>query len=409
VPVLRACVLVAYAAATLTGAGYAYAQPPERPPDQAVAILRTGVVWSDDGLITLRGFGSGVTPLGTLSEGERWQVAASATAVALGGDASTAAHGREEVSAKFVGGVPPAPLRAIPEPRPVSGGGCSDWRPAAPYYAEFVVVDDELVASGRGSCPSGVNPVRRPLFVRNLRGGRWRVLRWLEGNSPPMLAAEGGRLAAGVQFSSATMEVVLINVRDDRTRARFDVPDGYLAFAAPNRILLAAPSEAHFPLGPKARVGSGADGGIGAYAGPFQLALYSTNGRRIAQLGSSPEVPLVSAMHIISEEEEHQHTVISLRGVLGGKSVPVVGYSEPERSLITLAFRWPALATVETTTRALAPPEITCESGRYAPPSPPFVTIFDLAKPEPFLAPPTGSSAGPGISLADCPPTVAIP
>jgi hypothetical protein len=404
--------ILAWAGASLTPVAGAATDPPSQgPPQQAVAVLRTGVVWLDAGPIVLRGFGAGSTSLGTLTRGVP-QIDASASAVALAGERGSEEGPEYATSSEFIGGVPPAALRAIPQPKPVRGGGCNHWQPASAGLADFVVAGEELIASGGGPCPAGVHPTRQPLFAKDLRGGRWHVLRWLAGDSPPMLAAEGETLAVGVQFSTATMEVFLINLRDGRTLARFNMPDGYLAFAAPNRLVLAQPeasrelNENHFPLGPRLHV-AGTTISSGAGSGPFQLVLYSTSGRRLAQLGSSRELPLVSAMHIVTDEEENEQESLSVRSIPGGAPVPVVGYGGPARSLITFAFRWPALVAVETTSTPLAPAEITCKSGLYTPESQPFLAVFDLATPEPFLAPPPSTVAA--SSSLSCPPEVANP
>jgi hypothetical protein len=80
-----------------------------------------------------------------------------------------------------------------PPPR-LSGAGCTWWQPSG----SFVVVRDELVAGGE--CQDVTeHPVREPLYVRNPRGGRWKVLRWLAGASGLRLAAEGPLLAIGVR------------------------------------------------------------------------------------------------------------------------------------------------------------------------------------------------------------------
>jgi hypothetical protein len=123
----------------------------------------------------------------------------------------------------------------------VSGGGCSDWQPSSDPPADFVVAGDYLVASAQGECPSGTTAAREPLFIKDLRGGHWRVLRWLAGASPPILAAEGDTLAIGVQYSVTALDVVLLSVANGRVEAHFNLPDGYLAFASPARLVLSTP------------------------------------------------------------------------------------------------------------------------------------------------------------------------
>jgi hypothetical protein len=145
---------------------------------------------------------------------------------------------------QFLGGVPPGPLVAIAQPRPVGGGGCKGW---VPGDEDFVVAEDELLATGE--CEQDEAQERQPLFVRSLRGGPWRVLRWLPGDSEPMmLAAEGNLVAVGLAFSrtltSAEMQISTLNVRNGRTQAHFDVPYGHLAFASRDRLVLSVHSSA---------------------------------------------------------------------------------------------------------------------------------------------------------------------
>jgi hypothetical protein len=59
--------------------------------------------------------------------------------------------------------------------------------------------------------------VLRWLAVDSLAGGDG-----LYFNVPPVLAAEGDLIAAGVPCSSAKMEVSILDVRDAHVQARFD-------------------------------------------------------------------------------------------------------------------------------------------------------------------------------------------
>lgn len=314
-------------------------------------------------------------------------VASSATAVVV--------LGGEGEKAEFSGGVLPGPLAPIPEPELVGGGGCRGWQPGG----GFVVAEDDLVAAGE--CHWDDHSVREPLYIRSLRGGRWRVLRWLAVDSlpggdgldygvPPVLAAEGDLVAVGVQRSSAKMEVSIIDVRSGRTEARFDLPDGDLGFAARNRLVLSAP----VPASP-----DDGDFPFSEWPGPFRLALYSTRGRHIAELGSAQEPPLVSGMHLVTDEDQ----TISVRSVNGGAPRAVIGFNTA-RALITLAFRWPALVAVETTSAPLLPSEVHCWTGDYAPAGKPFLGVFDLARSEPFVAAPTLVHVEPSEPLTDCGP-----
>jgi hypothetical protein len=352
------------------------------PPPQAVAIVGDGAVWFDDGPVFFKGFHAGSLRLGSIESknGPRESsVASSASAVAaLGGG--------------FLGGVPPAPLEAIAQPRPIGGGGCKAWLPGR----NFVVAGDDLVSAGE--CQWDDYSVREPLYVRSLRGGRWRVLRWVATISlpggdgvyssvEPVLAAEGNLVAVGVQFSGAKMEVSILDVRSGHTVARFDVPDGYMAFASRERLVLSFPV-----LGPE-------DEDFPLFSGDnlYRLALYSTSGYHIAELGSAQEPPLVSGMHLVTDEDG----TVSVRSVTGGPSTPVAGFDEA-REQLALAFRWPALVVVEATRLPLRPTELRCWGGEYGPAGPPFLGLFDLARPRPFAPAPAPVHVQPNPLLGNC-------
>jgi hypothetical protein len=219
-----------------------------------------------------------------------------------------------------------------------------------------------------------------------LRGGHWGVLRWIAGGEKPSLADEGDVLAVGTQVSRALMHVALVRLPDDRTKARFDVPDGYLSFASRQRLVLSVPAqflpEGGFPLPPA----------IDGYRGPgprsYELWLYSTGGDRLAALGSTSNLPLVSDMHLVLKEEGVEGASrLTVRSLPGGASRPVVGFDTP-RALLAVAFRWPALTVAQTTSSPLAQAEIGCWNSEYGPPSKPFLSTFDLARAEPFDAAP---------------------
>jgi hypothetical protein len=343
-------------------------------------------VWFDDGPVFFKGFHASGVRLGSIETkgiGRESSVASSATAVAAeGGDG-------------FVGGVPPAPLVTIAPPRLMGGSGCKGWLPSR----DFVVAGDDLVSAGE--CQWYDYSAREPLYVRSLRGGRWRVLRWLatvsqaggDGvyyNVEPVLAAEGDLVAVGVQFSSAKMEVSILDVRNGRTVARLDVPDGFMAFASRERLVLSfpvlgSPEDEDFPLSSGDNL--------------YRLALYSTSGYHIAELGLSQEPPLVSGMHLVTDEEG----TVSVRSVAGGAPTPVAGFDEA-REQLALAFRWPALVVVEATRTPLRPSEVRCWGGEYGPAGPPFLGLFDLARPRPFAPAPAPVHVEPSPPLTNCGP-----
>lgn len=366
----------AVAAALLGLTPCASAVVPTRPPLQPVTVVGRGAVWFRGGPVLLEGFSSPTMRLGGLEQLPQ-RVASSATGVA-------GLIGAED-EGEFFGSVPPSPFVTLGHPPLRPGAGCKGWLAGR----DFVVAADELVAAGE--CNWENVAVRQPLFVHSLSGGRWRVLRWLPGDVPPILAAGGNLLAIGVQVSSAQMDVSILDIRTGRTQARFVLPDAYLAFASPNRLVLSADE----PSSPGAWVApEEAPGG-----GPYRLWLYSTRGQRIADLGSAGIPPLVSGMHMVADEEG----TITVRGVTGGGSREVVGFDDA-RELDTFAFRWPALAVVQATRLPRLPSEVGCWTPEYGPVSSTGLEIFDLARDEPFMAAPPLVKVQPSQPLSDCGP-----
>ncbi len=398
-------------AACLVQASDAPAQPLELPPAQAVAMLGRGVVWFDEGPAFFDGYQSPIAPLGTFTlmrNRPQESVAASASAVAA-----------LRSQGGFVGGLPPASLRPIAQPKPVSDGECTGWLPAirregeSEHEPDFAVVGDELIDTGE--CvekPYVVGEegaaLRQPLFVRSLRGGRWRVLRWLPGDRSPILAADGELLAIGEQRSLAKMEVSILDLANGRTVARFGLPDGYLSFASSERLVVSVPTEfwpeeQNFPLGPQVE-----ERHSSPEARLYRLELYSTRGRYIREVGSAGEKGslhdvLISKAHLISEEFIGEESVLSVRSLAGGAARPVIAFDSPVRKLLTMGFRWPALAVVESTSTPLSASELTCFTGYYHAASKPSLQSFDLAHPEPFAQPPPLAHFEAAVLPKNCP------
>lgn len=374
-----------------------------RPLYQAVALVSSGAVWFDAGPVFFEPFRGGRMRLGPARQQVFTQgsVTSSASALATGGGQTRSA---EEERPRLLAGIPPAPFQSIRYPPLFARAGCRGWEPGGTK----VLAGDDLVAAGK--CFWDDRFSRQPLFVRNLHGRRWHVLRWLTGEYEPVLAAEGSLLAIGVQHSLAQMDVSILDLRGDRLRAHFTLPDGYLSFASRDRLVLSSPvlhepDGVCFPLTEPCQ--------------PYRVALYSTRGRHIAELGTLPEPPLVSDMHLLIDEENsgtREYQTLSVRDLAGGRSgeAPsdtrkrIIGFNSPARALVALAFRWPALAVIETTSAPLLPSEITCWSGEYKPAGNPFLQIFDLARHEPFLpAPPIVPRAAKRTSHKLRPPTAA--
>ncbi len=357
-------------------------------------MLARGVVWVDETRVLYQGFSSPGRVLGGLYEPGPL-LASSGEAVAVAG------RGPREA---FSGGVPPgrlAPVGQISESR--TGGGC-EWSPSVQGgYGEFTVVGEQLVdAASCGEELLQEQATMQPVFVRNVRGGEWHVLRWLKGSATPSLAAEGDLIAVGVASSTSRMQVTIFKLPSVRLLARFDAPDGYIGFASRTRIVISrrvvpgsrtatrrtvTPSEA-----------------LRRIPQSYRAELYSLRGRRLSVLGTFDQPPLVSHMHLLTVEGGEAGSVLTVRGIPGGPPRPLTGFEEPARTLEGLAFRWPAVAVVERMSTPRQQAEVTCTSGDYKPPSPPFLAIFDLARAEPFLpAPPAAHLAPPA---AKCPPQV---
>lgn len=347
--------------------------------NRGLAIVDGGVLWLDEGSLLLKRPHSGARRLWASSLFEPdFSSSASATAVRVENLLSEEPH--------FVASVLPKRLAAVAQPQRLSGSGCTWWEPSE----DFIVVEDELVAGGQ--CQEGTeHPEREPLFIRNLRGGRWRVLRWLAGVPTLEFAAEGPLLALGARRSDRAMTVSVLDLSGGATQASFETPVGQLAFASPQRLVLEIPD----------RVAS-----TERRKQPVSLRLYSTRGKYLANLGDLTE-PLISAMHIVA----YENGKLSIRSVAGGPPRAVVGFNAPARALEAFAFRWPDLVASETTSKPLRPREVHCWSGSYGPSSEPFLATFDLARVEPFDAPPVTVHVEPAVPLTNCgiPPKLAEP
>jgi hypothetical protein len=370
---------------------------PPAPPEQAVVLVSGGAVWFDEGPVFFEPFGSGKMRLGPTGawvlthEAESW-----AGAVVVGHGHRESAEGNDP---RLLVGEPPGAFESLRYPPLFAGGGCKGWEPSGAH----VLIGDELIAAGQ--CFWDDRFSRRPLFVRSRRGGGWHVLRWLPGENEPVLAAEGPLLAVGVQHSRARMTVSVLNLRSDRVQARLTLPDGDLSFASPDRLVdffpvLRAPGEVCFPL-------------YQAEGCQHRIALYSTDGQRIADLGEAEKRPLVSDMHLLTEEDHKgspgNGEYLSVRDLAEGPSrgapdsAPrlVIGFDSPARTLDALAFRWPALAVVESTGIPRLPSEISCWGSEYKP-GKSALQIFDLASKKPPLPPPAIVHVQPSEPLTNC-------
>jgi hypothetical protein len=355
-----------------------------------VAIVPGGAVWFDRGPVIFQTFDGAARRVGWGRTVETIVSSGSAVAGLLG-------------EGRFVGGVAPGPLRPMYQPPPVATGECEGgWQPAASRGADFVLARTQIIAAGEcvssnGTTSETEGAALQPLFLHDVRGGEWRIWRWLRGGFAPVLASEASRVAIGEPLAAPAgsgavaatrhMRVSITGMRRRGRPSRFIVPFGKLAFASPDRLVLmvaetaaAAPHEATRP--------SASSGSMGApmlraraRTSDYRAYLYSTGGRRIADLGVFGGVPLVSHMHLIATEEQpfSEESLLTVRRIPGGAPVPLVGFSGRQRELAGSAFDWPALVLDETTAAVLDAEQVSCRTGYYSEPSPPFLHVIDLA------------------------------
>ena len=345
-----------------------------------MAIVRAGVVWYDNGVVRMIGHDGKRTVLARWKQPyaeEPPQMSSSGVAVAL------AADGR------FMGGIPPAHLSLLSSGRADSSTECPRWRPELRSIGNFVVAGDQLIVAAEPTCGgSGSSP--QPVFAKDLRGGRWRVLRWLPGTAPPMLAADGSLVAIGVQRSPSLMNVGVVDADSGSTVAHARLPDGYLAFAGKDRLSVSVPTFGGFPFYYRLETQGGSYGGSrGSLGGEYRVALYKTDGRYVASLGTSYEQPDLSAMRriAVSYNAEMETQTLAEQDLSDAQTRDVIGFDQG-RALLAIAWRWPLLAAIETTSVALPSGQFNCDYGTYGPPSPPFLTTIDLAQSSPFDPPP---------------------
>jgi hypothetical protein len=239
------------------------------------------------------------------------------------------------------------------------------------------------------------------------------VWRWLRGGFVPSLAVEGREVAVGEPWTAPPgggavvtvrhMRVRIIDARSGAVRWSFVAPTGGLAFASPQRLVVT--------------VGGGVSraGGAAARASlrqaepfhqiqtlPYHSYLYSTAGRRLAELGTFFTPPRVSHMHLLSLGGE----ALEVRSLPDGRPTPLIAFSDPQRTMRAVAFDWPALVLEETTASQLPAEQVNCRSGYYSEPSKPFLQIIDLSRPFAFEAAPSPSPliAQNVLATKKCPP-----
>ena len=262
---------------------------------------------------------------------------------------------------------------------------------------DFAVADGELLDAGECQGESGVRynqelATAQPLFVHRLRGGGWRILRWLKGNQSPILATERDLLAIGEPLGAKTMRVTILDLARRAVVAQFAAPLGY------PELCLEPPAGA-----------VGADGNQERAVVAHRYDFRATN---LEVLLPSPAVHRPGEAARLPRDRGRTGAGVAhapagaRRSRRRTRSSPcatssmargggLIGFNAPARTLQALAFRWPAVALLETTAAPLKQSEVTCESGEYHRPSPPSLRIFDLARGETFVPPPSSPHLAP--------------
>ncbi len=394
--------LLLLAAVAPTGAFGTFELPVRRVAEsQPLAVLRDGVVWVDQGRVLYQAFAGGRITLGGIPASSTPVLAGSADAVVL----MAARPG-------FATAFPPGRLASVEgidqEVRHFAGAGCSSWSPALSSTFEgpsdFALAAGKVVDAGvchatNGGFEEQELATAEPLFVHRLHGGGWWILRWLKGNKPPILATEGKLLAIGEPVSGATMRVTILDLDGRAPASRFAAPLGYLSFASSRRLVVSVPTSRE--RGVSFRPRRSADEKL-IPRHYYGLHLYTVGGRPLAYLGTVEEPALVSHMHLLVTEEVEGHSVLAVRNILDGSRRRLIGFNAPARTLEAVAFRWPAVALLETTSVPLQQSEVTCEDREYHHPSPPLLRIFDLARSETYVPPPPSARLAP--PRGPCPP-----
>jgi hypothetical protein len=396
----RAIVLAVVLAAMQAFSASASASRPIYRPTPAgtpVALVPGGAVWYDEGPIEFDRFGVGTVQLGW---GGRYnpdvlQSSADAVAGVLG-------------EGRFQGGLLGGRIRPMYQPVGVPAGECEvGWIPDAGDEPDFVLSGRKIISaatcvSADGNKLDAEAANGQPLFIHDVRGGEWRVWRWLHGGFEPPLAVEGSLVAVGeppkvaLRESESTarryMRVSIVDSHTGAVLAHFRTPFGQLAFAAPDRLVVTVSESRRATAASRAREGFPAP--------TYRSFLYALDGRRLADLGTFDAIPRISNMHLLTTG-----STLEVRSLPNGPSSPVIGFDGLQRTLRGIAFHWPALALEETTASALPAEQVNCRTGYYSESSPPFLQIIDIASPFAFepAPPPSPLEAQDVLASKHCP------
>ena len=361
-----------------------------------IALVPGGAVWYDEGPIEFDRFGVGSVQLG-------WGRSYSPHSLQSSGDAVAGVLGEGRFEAGLVSGR----IRPMYQPVAVPGGECTGgWVPDAGNAPHFVLAGLKIISAGvcvddeRNEYEAGTAK-GQPLFLHDVRGGEWRVWRWLRGGFEPPLAVEGTRVAIGEPLGAAArevetvgarrMRVSVLDARNGAVLARFRAPFGSLAFAAQDRLVVTVQQR------PAARSAIRSPPSLMRIS--FSSFMYALDGRRLADLGSLGASPRISHMHVLTGG-----AALEVRTLPSGPSIPLVGFNS-QRARKGVAFSWPALVVEETTATPLPPDQVNCDTGYYSKPSSPFLQVIDLATPFAFepAPPPSPLEAQNVLASEHCP------
>jgi hypothetical protein len=369
----------------LAGPAPAGAIPPPPPgPPQAVLATVAGVAWSFGGVLATAAGGTAsagpVFPTGGGTVVGRGLI----EPTPVGRDGWIAADGSTGIMAGRFG----APLTPVPS-GPPTAPGCRGWRAdtaqgarppvtvnargAVTRAAAFAVAGSRLVVAGTGACPGTPPPSLRPLFVRDLRGGPWRVLRQVAARGELVLAATGHWLAVGAPAGTAHMTASVYD--HDGTRLRYRVPGlspGRLTLDTAGRLLTASASyHPTFPV---------IDPGLSVYDTYTSSWSSPSHPTPHPLPGTSTIAPTIADGRILTLTSG----TLQLIDLLHGRTRTLIGTRPPFRTIYSADLTGPMV--VRSQSEAPFPPAGSCYAQVVN--GAPTVTTLDLRAPAAFIPAP---------------------
>ncbi len=244
-----------------------------------------------------------------------------------------------------------------------------------------------LVLAGTAACSDETPSAPRPLFVRTLPDGRWRMLRHLRARGELVLAANGRWLAVGVP--AGALMTVSVYDRDGR-RLRYRVgglQPGHLELDAAGRLLDAAAT--YNPVFPVP------DPALPAFA--RYVAGWASPSRPTAHpiAAVSDVVPVISdgRIALLARDPDNITGRLVVVDLVNGGTRAVIGVRRPYRSVYAVGLDGSRIAWVQS--EVALPPPGSCVYG--AADGPPTLTGLDLSLAAPFAPAPAGPvPAAPG-------------